>query len=464
MWLVLTPMVCLVLLSLGLAFKRPAEVLLSLGVLALSGLCLLMVMRLAGWSWNVLNLMAVPLVLGTGVDYSIFMQLALRRHRGDLSMAYHSVGRALLLCGGTACAGFGSLAFSTNAGMGSLGQVCAVGIGANMLISIFLLPTWWQATRVQPAQNENRTLAERQLNRSAILDRRSAAPSSLYRSELWRLGLWFVRVLPPEFCTRLGRLLAACYWLLAGHRRETVTRNVLPVCANDAARAAKIARTLFQQFALKLVDLWRYEAGLAIDDLLGEQTGWEHFVEAQRQKRGILLLSAHVGNWEFGVPWLARRGVDLQVISMPEPTQDFTKLRQASRQRWNAETLVIGEDPFAFLQVIRRLTEGATVALLVDRPPASAAVTVELFGRSFHATIAAAELARASGCVLLPVCLPRTSKAYSAHVLPPIPYDRAALRDRQARQRLTQDIMRAFEPLIHEHLDQWYHFVPIWPP
>src|SRR5206468_5201935 len=175
LWKLVLPMVALVLLSLWLAFYRFTEVLLSLSILFISGLCLLAVMSLAGWSWNLLNLMALPLILGTGVDYSIFMQLALRRHRGDLSMAYHSVGRALLLCGGTACAGFGSLAFSTNAGMGSLGQVCAVGIGANMLISIFLLPTWWQVTRVQPAQNENRTLPERQLNRSAILDHRSAA-------------------------------------------------------------------------------------------------------------------------------------------------------------------------------------------------------------------------------------------------------------------------------------------------
>jgi len=132
-----------VLLSLWLAFGRLSEVLLGLAVLALSGLCLLAVMRLAGWSWNLLDLMSVPLVLGTGVDYGLFMQLALRRHHGDLTLAYRSVGRALLLCGGTAIAAFGSLAFSSNAGMASLGQVCAVGIACNMLIAVFLLPVWW---------------------------------------------------------------------------------------------------------------------------------------------------------------------------------------------------------------------------------------------------------------------------------------------------------------------------------
>jgi len=141
---VLAPMVLLVLLSLAFAFRRLPEIFLSVAVLLMSGLCLLTVMRLADWSWNLLNLMAIPLVLGTGVDYSIFMQLALRRHHGDLSMAYRSVGRALLLCGGTAVAGFGSLSWSSNAGMASLGRVCAVGIASNMLIAIFLLPAWWK--------------------------------------------------------------------------------------------------------------------------------------------------------------------------------------------------------------------------------------------------------------------------------------------------------------------------------
>jgi predicted exporter len=146
LWRVVAPMVVLVLLSLWLAFRRPVEILLSLTVLLLSGLVLLAAMREAGWSWNLLNLMAIPLILGTGVDYSIFMQLALRRYEGDLGKAYHSVGRALLLCGGTAVGAFGSLTFSSNSGLASLGRVCAIGIASNMLIAVFLLPVWWRTS------------------------------------------------------------------------------------------------------------------------------------------------------------------------------------------------------------------------------------------------------------------------------------------------------------------------------
>ena len=98
----------------------------------------------------------------------------------------------------------------------------------------------------------------------------------------------------------------------------------------------------------------------------------------------------------------------------------------------------------------------------MDRPPAQTAVTVELFGQPFRASIAAAELARATGCALLPVCVLRENEGYAAHMLPEIGYDRAALGNRDARQQLTQEILRAFEPVIRQHPDQWYHFVPVW--
>jgi predicted exporter len=150
MWQVITPMVVLVLLSLWFAFRRALEILLGLTVLCLSGIILLATMALAGWNWNLMNLMALPLMLGTGVDYTIFIQLALRRHGGDLVAVRRSVGRALMLCGATAVAGFGSLAGSSNLGMASLGKVCAVGIGTNMLISVFLLPAWWRFFSPKP--------------------------------------------------------------------------------------------------------------------------------------------------------------------------------------------------------------------------------------------------------------------------------------------------------------------------
>jgi KDO2-lipid IV(A) lauroyltransferase len=260
-----------------------------------------------------------------------------------------------------------------------------------------------------------------------------------------------------------SRLLAAIYWHMARHRRLVVVHNLVPALGGNIPRAEQVARRLFANFAHKLIDLWRYEGGLPIGDVLGGYSGWEHFLEAQRQCRGILLVTPHVGNWEFGGPWLNRMGVKLRVITLAEPGSDFTEIRQAARARWNIETTVIGNDPFAFVEIIRKLDAGATVALLIDRPSPATAIPVELFGRPFSASVAAAELARAAGCALLPVYVARSDGRYSAHILPEIKYERGDLRAREARIALTQQIVQVFEPVLLEHLDQWYNFVPIWP-
>ena len=144
---VLPAVALLLLLTLSLTFRHPREIGLGLASLGLSLLLLLALMRLTGWSWNLMNLVALPVLLGTGIDYAIHMQLALRRHQGSRDAIRRGVGRALLLCGATTIAGFGSLAFSTNAGLASLGRICASGMVITVITTVFLLPTWWRCTR-----------------------------------------------------------------------------------------------------------------------------------------------------------------------------------------------------------------------------------------------------------------------------------------------------------------------------
>lgn len=227
--------------------------------------------------------------------------------------------------------------------------------------------------------------------------------------------------------------------------------------------AKRAARGLFHQFARKLVDLWRYEGGAPVNHGLTRWSGRARLEAALERRQGVLLVTVHLGNWEFGGPFLKATGVPLLVITQPEPGQGFTELRQASRARWGIETLVVRDDPFAFVEIIKRLQAGAVVAVLLDRPPPPTAVRVELFGRPLEASAAAALLARATGASLLPVYIVHEAGGYAAHILPEIGYARAELGTASARQALTQEILRAFEPVIRQYPDQWYHFVPIWP-
>lgn len=111
---------------------------------------LLGVMAAAGWTWNLMNLTALPLVLGTGVDYGIHVQLALRRSGGRVAEMRRTTGRALWLCAGTTVAAFGSLAGSSNAGLAALGAVCATGVAGQAVCALYFLPAWTYPARRHP--------------------------------------------------------------------------------------------------------------------------------------------------------------------------------------------------------------------------------------------------------------------------------------------------------------------------
>ena len=433
----------LLVIALRLALGQWMEVLLSACALGLSGLWLCAFMQIMGWSWNLLNVMALPLLLGAGVDYTILMQLALRRHHGNLAAAHREIGVALVLSCATAAAGFGSLSWASNAGLAGLGRVCAVGILGTGFVAIYLLPHWRRGDGQAGAA--------------------PAVPPRIYSAFSWKLGLTLVRVVPQRLLYAAAEFLSLCYCGMNEDRRETVIANLLPLMDGCRPEAARACRRLFRNFGRKLVDLWRCEAGLPSAPLIIELAGAEALLEAHRRKQGVLLVTPHLGNWEVGGYALAARGIRLYVVTLSEPAAGLTETRAQARARNGIETIIVGDDPFGFVQIIKRLQEGAVMAILLDRPLESSRVSVDFFGRPFHAAIAAAELARASGCLILPVFLPRAGRGYRIELLPEIAYERNELGGRDARQRLTQRIFRAFEPFVRQYPDQWYHFIPIWP-
>lgn len=429
----------LVLLSLWCALGRLAAVLSCVLALVLGLATLLAAMSLLGWQWNLINVAALPVLLGLGVDYSIHLQLARRRHAGALRRAWNTTGRAILLCAATSLAAFGSLALASNPVLSEFGRVCAFGVIAMWLSSNLLV--------FSGIGNE----ATREIT----------GPSSSYGAVGWRIGLFLIRGIPRGLAMWIAECLTFLYARFRPERFAVVANNLAPLArTNDSTL---LARRLFRRFGRKLVDLWRFEAGCSMKERFGAWQGWEALQFAHARGTGVLLVTIHLGNWELGSDAIKSKGMDLVVLSNPEPDPRLTEMREAARRRMGIETIIVGDDPFAFVEVIKRLREGAAVALLLDRPAPATATTVDLLGRPFQASIGPAELARASGATILPVVIVEDDDRYSAKVLQQIDYDRATLRDPAERAALTQQLLRAFEPVLQQYPDQWYHFVPIWP-
>lgn len=144
---VMIGLVIIVGIMLFCAFRNLRDVLLLYANMALVFLTLAGAMSVLGMTWNFFNISAILLLLGTGIDYSILLLLALRRNGGNISEAQASIGVVVSLCAASACAGFGSISWANHVGLATLGQTCALGLALDAMITIFLLPVAWKLLR-----------------------------------------------------------------------------------------------------------------------------------------------------------------------------------------------------------------------------------------------------------------------------------------------------------------------------
>ncbi|HYF36109.1 MAG TPA: MMPL family transporter [Prosthecobacter sp.] len=145
----LLPIFGLLALTLLITFRNVRDLLLSVLLLATGLGALAATMTLLGQSWNLASLAAIPLLLGTGIDYGIHIMLALKRTNNDIYAVRHTTARAVFFSGMTTVIGFASLFFAGNRGISSLGLACCLGTLWILLIVLWLLPHWraWLSPR-----------------------------------------------------------------------------------------------------------------------------------------------------------------------------------------------------------------------------------------------------------------------------------------------------------------------------
>lgn len=128
-------------LMLLLLFRRKRDAPLALLPLLTAALLTGGASVLAGIPLNFANVIALPLLLGMGVDSAIHI---IHRHRVESpagrSLLSTSAARGVLVSSLTTMGGIGNLALSPHDGTASLGALLTIGIGATMVCALLLLP------------------------------------------------------------------------------------------------------------------------------------------------------------------------------------------------------------------------------------------------------------------------------------------------------------------------------------
>ena len=147
-----------------LHFRSVACVVLALVPVAIGSLWLGGLMGWLGVPLNPANIMTLPLVIGIGVTNGIHILNRFAEEQTP-SLLARSTGKAVLVSGLTAMAGFGSLILAQHQGIHSLGCVMTTGLATCMIAGLTFLPALlnvlmrpWAPTEQPSADNARSTL------------------------------------------------------------------------------------------------------------------------------------------------------------------------------------------------------------------------------------------------------------------------------------------------------------------
>jgi len=122
-------------------YRSPRDAFLAMVPLVMGIVWMVGGMRLLGLSFNFANLIAVPLIIGVGIDNGVHVIHRIRLEgREGMHVVLRHTGRAILIASLTTMIGFGSLSFASHRGMASLGVVLLLGVGSCLVTSTVVLP------------------------------------------------------------------------------------------------------------------------------------------------------------------------------------------------------------------------------------------------------------------------------------------------------------------------------------
>ncbi|MBN2528925.1 MAG: lysophospholipid acyltransferase family protein [Deltaproteobacteria bacterium] len=204
---------------------------------------------------------------------------------------------------------------------------------------------------------------------------------------------------------RLGWLLGTLWYYVFPIRRRVVLANLTRVFAANESVHGAIALSFYRKFCTNILELLFVRSILKKTNAITTE-GAHYLTAAQARGKGVIAVTAHLGNFDLLACSQATSGVPLAIISKRLHFKFMNEIWMRIRRRCG---LTIFLSHSASISVVRWLKKGRVLGLVVDQrlSQTNGGIPVPFFGYSVWTSPAAANLARCSGAALIPVMIHR---------------------------------------------------------
>jgi len=281
--------------------------------------------------------------------------------------------------------------------------------------------------------------------------RKFARLGSIYGPEWWRRGS------PP--------LVAFILFLLVARKRRAAMENQARARPSAGRWSTVVgAFQTFACFAYCLAETMEYY-GPRPRPFRIQEPARNNMAQALARGRGLILATAHVGNWDVAGRVLHRTWRTVHLVMGREPNETAQEYSRRTREQAGVHVIFSDSSVFSAFNMIQALRRNEIVAIQIDRNNGelnSRVKRVQFLDAEVPFQEGPFQLARLSGAPVMPVVTLRRGRRHYEIVLGnPRWVDRDVTGD---AERALRETVGFFERTIREHPEQWFRFAPSWLP
>lgn len=279
----------------------------------------------------------------------------------------------------------------------------------------------------------------------------------------YNLGKDISIALPRKFVYKIASFIAELhYYISCGERKSVLSNLKLISGAADETALKRIYKQILRNFAKNLVDFFRF--GFVNNRFIRKNVniiGLEHVDSALRKGKGMLAVTAHLGNWELGGVLMAQKGYSINAVAWEHKDKRIKDIFIYQRARKGIKVISLG---IALRKCYRALENNEIVAMVGDRDFSEwgMKVKVRFFGKDAWVPRGPAVLSlRTGAAIVMGFTVREKGDKFSLIFGKPIEYIPEGNAERDI-QLLTQKILIEIEKFVKNYPEQWFMFREFW--
>ncbi|MFA5015259.1 MAG: lysophospholipid acyltransferase family protein [Actinomycetota bacterium] len=272
----------------------------------------------------------------------------------------------------------------------------------------------------------------------------------------------FIVIATPYPVTYLIARFGVWLWMLTGKNVDAAKKNVSKVLnlGLEDRETRRITTKIFVNCGKNFADFLKYPI-LSKERLRKrvEIKGLKYLDGALKKGKGVVIFTAHIGNFEWGACRLAVDGYNIWGISLYRKNKFTRRFFELKRLSKGLKTLYINK----ILNIFKILKNNEIVAIPSDwDPTGQAARPFEFFGKTAYLPTGALQIALKSGAPLIPGFIHRKDK-YNHLLIFENPIDLIREGDKELLiAENMKKVIKVMEKYIRDNTCEWEMFHDIW--